>query len=268
MDKYKLIIILILLCFTILIISNIADAKKYDRVKICGKWYTLGEADNVCPDYYFPEDAGVYNASNGTDTDPDCFYVNITADNTSDPGSGYSNWSLITFPQKVNKKISKGRLGTLLADQGIDQIAYCNSTGCVAVAYINVTYNYTIDSWSTDFTEINPEYSYWVRSSNDLNLKVPYTWEQNHTVELNEGDNMVGWYSNESKSVADSLNGTDCEGKLMLIHRWNTTTQWYNTAYYNGSEVIQVTEFTTFEPGYGYWFQLYAGYSCNWTYEP
>ena len=261
MDKCKLIIILILLCFTILIISNVADAKKYDRVKICGKWYTLGAADNVCPDYYFKNDAGYYNASNGTSTDPDCFYVNISVSNITG-GQGYSNWSLITFPQKVNKKISKGRLGKVLSKYGIDFIAYCNnSTDCTGVGiYINTTYN---SDWSTDFTEITPGKAYWVRSSNSTSLQIPYTWEQNYTLEVNNGTTMVGWYSNNTKYINDStLNRTICPATY--IYRWNTTTQWYESSMWNGTD--WTLDFNQFEPGYGYWFE--TNQSCNWTYEP
>jgi len=238
----------------------------YTNVTICGVVYTQGADDGICPDYYFPSDAGDYNAS--TD-DPDCSYINISISNAS--SGSYNGWNLITIPQEINNYIKNGRLGEIFIDHGIvyvERLNYSLLSGGYTLPYDLTQYN-DGESWTVEFIQIEEGRSYWVNVTNAFNLTVPYTPLVNYTIELvssgDSGLNMVAWFSNRTATIADELSGTDCEDLISYVYRWDVDTQDYE-AVTNGTGFTGA--FSTFEPGEGYWLEVANGQSCNWTYIP
>ncbi|MBT4114355.1 hypothetical protein HOD83_03620 [Candidatus Woesearchaeota archaeon] len=249
----------------------ISSSSAYTKVTICGTEYTQGAADGVCPDYYFPADAGVYQAGLA---DVDCHYINISISNTT--ANGYSGWNLITIPQQVNNYIGEGsvngRLGAIFVDKNITAVQKLNYTllseGDITTPY-DATQYFTLTGWSADLPQIDAGYSYWVNATEQFNLTVPYTPLDNYTIALNSsgdsGLNMISWFSNRSSTIALELNGTACEEMISYVYRWNVTAQEYEVA---TNTTNFTNQFSTLEIGRGYWFEIASGKNCSWTYIP
>jgi hypothetical protein len=260
---FRKIMLLMVFCCAFLLFINTAEA--YTKVKICGVTYTQGDDDGICPDFYFPANAGNYKKGV---SDPDCQYINITVSNATT--ASYAGWNLITIPQAVNNYIKKGRLGQIFSDNNVTAIQVLNYSklagGDFAAPYNVGSYG---NGWTNGVKKIEPGNSYWINSSSEFNITLPYTHQENYTAELlfsgDSGLNMISWFSNRTETIIEALNNTDCEGFVSYVYRWNYTTQAYEVS---TNSTNFTTQFSNFTPGIGYWLEIASEVGCNWTYIP
>jgi len=127
---------------------------------------------------------------------------------------------------------------------------------------------------SESFTKLEPGKGYWVMAKNDCNLTFTGTAPSDINITLNNGWNLIGWYSmeeallGEESVVGDPLNVTP-KNSLSSIYRYNTTKgEFEKCDHFDNWGWWQATgseSFTELEPGRGYW--VMAKNDCVWRHE-
>ncbi|MBW2995591.1 PKD domain-containing protein [Candidatus Woesearchaeota archaeon] len=149
-------------------------------------------------------------------------------------------WNLISLPLRP----ADTSINSILA--GVNYNSVWRKSGGNWQSYLN--------GLGGEFDTIEADRGYWIYANADDVITVTGTY--GGSVSLNQGWNLAGYTTIQNQLIQDSLSEID----IHSIWRWNANTQ----AWESYLDEMQNGEFTTLEPGRGYW--IYADNSGSWTY--
>jgi len=160
--------------------------------------------------------------------------------------------------------------------------------GCVDSIY---KYNTTSSSWNIvdyvggawipvgaaeNFSKLEAGVSYYFENSEECNITYAGIINtENVTFTLPSGYSTLGWYSPRTESLPQGAGAgtpipTSPSSCVVSMHRYDRTEERFQlTEYYDGWgwwAPPQDSDFTTMEPGRGYWIE--TNQECTWEHDP
>ncbi|MBI2138872.1 hypothetical protein HYU13_04740 [Candidatus Woesearchaeota archaeon] len=117
------------------------------------------------------------------------------------------------------------------------------------------------------FTTLHPGRGYWLRANGVCNITITGKQASSQDIGLQQGFNLVGFFSHRQKALLNSSIPTNDTGCISSLFRYNTQTRLYESAFYS-TELgwASSTGLDELEPGRGYW--LKTAKSCLWNHNP
>jgi hypothetical protein len=191
------------------------------------------------------------------------YFVTVTAYDTSNNESGYSNevsgtamtialktgWNLISLPNLLGDTLVTDLLSSI---SGQYERVY-TYRGCDTADPWKI-YDPTLPPYANDLQYVDNTTGIWIKVKQDTELNISGTFPSTTNIPLCIGQNMISYTGNQAKSIADALSSISGKyGKIYGYQADDTSDPW---KIYDPSVPPYVNDLTTIEPGFGYWINV------------